>query len=161
MFNFPPVFAWVMPVFVRFQPGKEDTFSPASRSRIFVFHVPRQSKSSKDDAERGLMGRARARARASLRVRARARAVAQGCGALMPIQGDQRSSSTACQVSSSNTPPLSPPRTRASKASLEDRRSLARCDACGCVDCPTSRRFELTCRSTCCWKPLYFHEDRD
>jgi hypothetical protein len=37
MFNYPPVFAWVLPVFVRLQPGKEETFSPASRSRIFVF----------------------------------------------------------------------------------------------------------------------------
>jgi hypothetical protein len=53
MFDSPPVFAWVLPVFVRLQPDKEETFSPASR--IFV---------------------------------ARARAVAQGQGALMPIQGD-------------------------------------------------------------------------
>ena len=29
MFNSPPVFAWVLPVFVRLQPGKEETFSPA------------------------------------------------------------------------------------------------------------------------------------
>jgi hypothetical protein len=45
MFNSPPVFAWVLPVFVRLQPGKEETFSPASRSRIFVFfQVSRQSR---------------------------------------------------------------------------------------------------------------------
>jgi hypothetical protein len=38
MFNHsPPVFAWVLPVFLRLKPGKEETFSPASRSRIFVF----------------------------------------------------------------------------------------------------------------------------
>jgi hypothetical protein len=36
MFDSPPVFAWVLPVFVRLQPGKEETFS-ASRSRIFCF----------------------------------------------------------------------------------------------------------------------------
>jgi hypothetical protein len=28
MFDSPPVFAWVLPVFVRLQPGKEETFSP-------------------------------------------------------------------------------------------------------------------------------------
>ena len=46
MFDSPPVFAWVLPVFVRLQPGKEETFSPASRSRIFVFstHVSRRSR---------------------------------------------------------------------------------------------------------------------
>ena len=33
MFNAPPVFACVLPVFVRFQPGKEETFSPASVKR--------------------------------------------------------------------------------------------------------------------------------
>ena len=36
MFNSPPVLACVLPVFVRLQPGKEETCSPASRSRIFV-----------------------------------------------------------------------------------------------------------------------------
>ena len=40
MFDSPPVFAWVLPVFVRLQPGKEETFFSASRSRIFCFfHV--------------------------------------------------------------------------------------------------------------------------
>ena len=37
MFDSPPVFAWVLPVFVRLQPGKEETFFSASRSRIFCF----------------------------------------------------------------------------------------------------------------------------
>ena len=27
-FNSPPVFAWVLPVLVRLQPGKDETFSP-------------------------------------------------------------------------------------------------------------------------------------
>ena len=35
MFDSPPVFAWVLPVFVRLKPGKEETFSSVSRSRIF------------------------------------------------------------------------------------------------------------------------------
>jgi hypothetical protein len=39
IFNSPPVFAWVLPVVVRLQPGKEETFSPASRILFF----PRQS----------------------------------------------------------------------------------------------------------------------
>ncbi len=39
-FDSPPVFAWVLPVFVRLKPGKEETFSSVSRSRIFwFFHV--------------------------------------------------------------------------------------------------------------------------
>jgi hypothetical protein len=37
MFDSPPVFAWVLPVFVRLKPGKEETFFSASRSRIFSF----------------------------------------------------------------------------------------------------------------------------
>jgi hypothetical protein len=32
MFDSPPVFAWVLPVFVRLQPGKEETFSPRHAS---------------------------------------------------------------------------------------------------------------------------------
>jgi hypothetical protein len=52
MFKSPPVFAWVLPVFVRFQPGKKEIFSPALRSRIFVFSR-QSSKSSKDDGEGG------------------------------------------------------------------------------------------------------------
>jgi hypothetical protein len=44
MFDSPPVFAWVLPVFVRLKPGKEETFSSASRSRIFCFfHVEASS----------------------------------------------------------------------------------------------------------------------
>ena len=44
MFDSPPVFAWVLPVFVRLQPGKEETFFSASRSRIFCFsHVEASS----------------------------------------------------------------------------------------------------------------------
>jgi hypothetical protein len=39
MFNSPPVFAWVLPVFVRLKPGKEETFSPASTVTFFVFFV--------------------------------------------------------------------------------------------------------------------------
>ena len=40
MFDSPPVFAWVLPVFVRLKPGKEETFFSVSRSRIFCFfHV--------------------------------------------------------------------------------------------------------------------------
>jgi hypothetical protein len=35
MFDSPPVFAWVLPVIVRLQPGKEETFSP--RQVFFVF----------------------------------------------------------------------------------------------------------------------------
>ena len=35
MFDSPPVFAWVLPVIVRLQPGKEETFSPVTpRSKI-------------------------------------------------------------------------------------------------------------------------------
>ena len=51
MFNSPPVFAWVLPVFVRLQPGKEETFSPASRSRIFV-EEKRSNRGSRGVAER-------------------------------------------------------------------------------------------------------------
>jgi hypothetical protein len=37
MLDSPPVFAWVLPVFVRLKPGKEETFFSVSRSRIFCF----------------------------------------------------------------------------------------------------------------------------
>jgi hypothetical protein len=47
MFNSPPVFAFFLPVFVRLQPGKEENFSPASRSRIFVFSTWTSSKRHK------------------------------------------------------------------------------------------------------------------
>ena len=39
MFDSPPVFAWVLPVFVRLKPGKEETFFSASRSRRYWFHT--------------------------------------------------------------------------------------------------------------------------
>jgi hypothetical protein len=38
MFDSPPVFAWVLPVFVRLQPGKEETFSPVTVT-YFLFFV--------------------------------------------------------------------------------------------------------------------------
>ena len=81
MFDSPPVFAWFLPVFVRFQPGKEETFfSSVTVTYFCFFHVSRRrcQKTMLKGAVRGLVGRARARARASLRARARARAVAQG-----------------------------------------------------------------------------------
>jgi hypothetical protein len=37
MFDSPPVFAWVLPVIVRLQPGKEETFSPRHGQVFFVF----------------------------------------------------------------------------------------------------------------------------
>jgi len=54
LFNSPPVFAWFLPVFVRFQPGKEETFFSSVTVTVFLF-FPRQSSksSSKDDAEGG------------------------------------------------------------------------------------------------------------
>ena len=44
MFDSPPVFAWVLPVFVRLKPGKEETFFSVSRSRIFCFFHHTRSK---------------------------------------------------------------------------------------------------------------------
>jgi hypothetical protein len=35
MFDSPPVFAWVLPVIVRLQPGKEETFSPRHHGQVF------------------------------------------------------------------------------------------------------------------------------
>jgi len=37
MFDSPPVFAWVLPVIVRLQPGKEETFSPRHGQVFCVF----------------------------------------------------------------------------------------------------------------------------
>jgi hypothetical protein len=37
MFDSPPVFAWVLPVFVRLKLGKEETFSPRHGHVFFVF----------------------------------------------------------------------------------------------------------------------------
>jgi hypothetical protein len=51
IFNSPPVFACVLPVVVRLQPGKEETFSPVSLSRIFVFSTSVVEASSLDYAE--------------------------------------------------------------------------------------------------------------
>jgi hypothetical protein len=39
MFDSPPVFAWVLPVFVRLKPGKEETFSPRHGHVFFVFSM--------------------------------------------------------------------------------------------------------------------------
>ena len=60
MFDSPPVFAWVLPVFVRLQPGKEETFLRVTVTYFLFF--PRQStfETSSQDDEGGL-GRARAR----------------------------------------------------------------------------------------------------
>ena len=37
MFDSPPVFAWVLPVFLRLKPGKEETFSPRHSHVFLVF----------------------------------------------------------------------------------------------------------------------------
>ena len=39
MFDSPPVFAWVLPVIVRLQPGKEETFLRVT-VRYFLFFPP-------------------------------------------------------------------------------------------------------------------------
>jgi hypothetical protein len=44
MLDSPPVFAWVLPVFVRLQPGKEETFSPRHGHVFFVFSTWSTSK---------------------------------------------------------------------------------------------------------------------
>ena len=44
MFSSPPVFAWFLPVFVRLQPGKEETFSPRHGHVFFVFSTWSTSK---------------------------------------------------------------------------------------------------------------------
>ena len=44
MFDSPPVFAWVLPVFVRLKPGKEETFSPRHGQVFFVFSTWSTSK---------------------------------------------------------------------------------------------------------------------
>jgi hypothetical protein len=44
MFDSPPVFAWVLPVFVRLKPGKEETFSPRHGHVFFVFPTSRRSR---------------------------------------------------------------------------------------------------------------------
>jgi hypothetical protein len=52
MFDSPPVFAWVLPVFVRLKPGKEETFFSASWSRIFLF-FPRGRRSKRRQTMKG------------------------------------------------------------------------------------------------------------
>ena len=44
MFDSPPVFAWVLPVFVRLQPGKEETFFSVTVTYFLFFPRGRRSK---------------------------------------------------------------------------------------------------------------------
>jgi hypothetical protein len=49
MFDSPPVFAWVLPVIVRLQPGKEETFSPCHGHVFFVFPTWSTFEASSND----------------------------------------------------------------------------------------------------------------
>jgi hypothetical protein len=58
MFNSPSVFAWVLLVFVRLQPGKEEFFSPPSRSVFLFFPRGRRQKTMKGVGGKGQGGQA-------------------------------------------------------------------------------------------------------
>ncbi len=51
IFDSPPDFAWVLPVFVRLKPGKEETFFSASLSRIFCFYPSGSEEEGEEEEE--------------------------------------------------------------------------------------------------------------